>query len=827
LVYAAQVDTVNEGRSTANFHFDRFILQRGERRLLADGQPVPLESRAFDLLSVLIDRAGQLVTKDELLERVWPNRVVEDANLHVHVSALRKALGPDSIATVAGHGYRFALHAERVDGEIPRPAVLGSNLPRPLTSFVGREDDLALLAGRLQSTRLLTLIGMGGCGKTRLAIKLAERVSASFPDGLRFVDLASVTDPRHVALAVATSIGVREEADKPIEATLCSRLADKQILLVLDNCEHLVEACAAIAGSILGTAAGPRVLVTSREALAIAGESVVRVRSLALPSADPDQDTRSLIAIEAVCLFVERARQVAPEFDLNEGNAAAVAEICRRLDGIPLALELAAARVKLLSVEQILGKLDDRFRLLTGGPRSISRHQTLLATLQSSYEYLTPDEQQCLLRLSLFASGWTLEAATAIGGYDEEIQVVELLGRLIDKSLVLVDRTVAHGPRYSMLETVRHYAQDRLHAAGAGDDVRERHVAHFLEFARKAQANLFGESMRQWLERIDIELPNLLAAHAWCDRARDGTNQGLDLAVNLRTYWLARGLFVYGQRVYAEALARKSSDSRAMLRGRALYALGQHNYVLGRLHESLDPTLEALSIAREHADDELTVYCLDRISLAYGWLGQTKLALECCAEELAIATRTGDERLIGFALTARGGVCRVIGDFPAAVEAYEQALLLFEKAHDLHNLHNVLVNIARVSIARGALDRARETLAAAIRLVTEMGTLYRGHFALDATSRLAAAQDNWFAAARFQGASDAAVDKVGGVRTSFDDPILASLSSKPRAVLGSEAYDFAYERGRELSLEAALGEARVWLNEGQGDSHAPVRDNQG
>ena len=805
--------TVSDTRSSEYFRFGRFLLQPGERQLLADGLVVPLEPRAFDLLVALVERAGRLATKEELFEGIWPGRVVEEGNLHVHVSTLRKKLGKDAIETIAGRGYRFTPPVDRIEADVARPAAHRHNLPQSLASFIGREDELLLLSQMLERTRLITLAGIGGCGKTRLAIKLAERVLASFPDGVRFVDLAPVTEPERVARSLATAVEVREERDKPIEETLIRQLAGQRTLLVLDNCEHLIDTCAVLVGRLLASTSALCVLVTSREGLGIAGERVVPVRSLTLPPPDADQDPGALAGFEAVRLFVERAQLVAPEFALGAGNASAVVEICRRLDGIPLALELAAARVAMLSVEQIRAGLDDRFRLLTGSSRAVSRHQTLLATMQSSYESLVPDEQRCFRRLSVFAGGWTLGAATAVIGQADDMETVKRLGRLVDKSLVQVDRTGPDGPRYGMLETVRQYARDILIDSGEGEVARAAHLAHFLDFARTAQAGLFGDAVRQWLDRIDAELPNLLAAHAWCDRASDGANKGLELATNLRTYWLGRGLFASGQGVYEEALARKGSDPRSMLRGRTLYALGQHCYVRGQLEQVPGPMEEALSIAREHGDDEWVVYCLDRLSLTFVWLGDTVRARECCVEELTVAYRTGNQRLIGFALTAEGGVCRAQGNFDAAAKAYEQALALFEAGKDLHNRHNALVDVARVAIARGTLGRAREALAAAIRLVGEMGTMYRGHFALEATSRLAAACEDWLVAARLQGASDAAVDKMGGTRTWFDDPILASLHEKPAAMLGAGAYASAYDQGRGLALEEALGEAAAWLDQ--------------
>ena len=804
---------MSEARPVESFRFGRFLLQPGERRLWESDLVVALEPRAFDLLVALVERVGRLATKDELFERIWPGRVVEDGNLHVHVSALRKVIGKEAIATVAGRGYRFTAPVERVGPDVGSSPESSHNLPQQLASFIGREDDLLLLAQAWERARLVTLAGIGGSGKTRLAIKLAERTLASFPDGVRFVDLSSVTRPDRVAWALATAAGVRERGDQSIEDTLVEKLAGRRMLLVLDNCEHLIDACAALVGRLLSSTPGLCMLVTSRERLGVAGEHVVVVRPLTLPPAGTDKNLDVVAGFEAMQLFVERARQAMPAFELDSGNVSASVEICRRLDGIPLALELAAARVALLSVEQIRASLDDRFRLLTGGSRLVARHQTLLASLESSYESLMPDEQGCFQQLSVFEGGWTLGAASAVAGQGDEIETMLQLGRLTDKSLVQVDFTGDEGPRFSMLETVRQFARELLAGSPSGAEVRNRHLSYFLDFAKSAQVNLAGEAMRKWLIRIDVELPNLLAAHTWCERAPNGANQDLELATNLRTYWLARGLFAFGLRVYEEAIARPGSDPRGMLRARALYALGQHHYVRGQLGQAIAPTEEALSIARDHGDDELAVYCLDRLSLAFAWLGDPARAQECCTEEMTVAHRTGDPRLIGFSLTAQGGICRARGDFDAAARAYEEALALFDQKKDLNNRYNTLVDIARASIARGRFGRARETLAAAIQLIGAMGTLYRGHFALEATSRLAAARGDYHLAARLQGASDAAVDQMGATRTWFDDPLLASLHEKPGAMLGSEAHAAAYGQGRELVLEAALAEAAAWLDE--------------
>jgi DNA-binding winged helix-turn-helix (wHTH) protein len=350
---------------TTVYCFGRFELQPSQRRLLNDGHPVELGHRALDVLLALVERAGQLVTKDQLLSLVWPGVVVEENNLQVQISALRKILGTAAIATTAGRGYCFTLELTPGSESSTPPGTPRHNLPSQLTSFIGHDDDLDEYAALLEQTRLLTLTGIGGCGKTRLALKLAERVLPSFPDGVWFVDLMPLADAERLPLTVASTLGVRQQMDLPPIETLCEHLARRRALIVLDNCEHLNPACGELTQRLLGAAPDLHVLVTSREGLCVPGERSVTVRSLGLPAVGSEHDLVGLGSCEAVRLFVERARLAAAKFSLDAATAPAVSEICRRLDGIPLAVELAAARVKVLSVEEIRTRLGDRFRLLT------------------------------------------------------------------------------------------------------------------------------------------------------------------------------------------------------------------------------------------------------------------------------------------------------------------------------------------------------------------------------------------------------------------------------------------------------------------------------
>ena len=791
----------------APIRFGRFELQPEDRRLVVDGRDVGLGPRAFDVLTILAGQPGELVSKEELLQRVWPNLVVEENNLPVQVSALRKILGAEAIATVQGRGYRFT-------GNVAIPAAAHrNNLPQPLTSFVGHDGTLVEYAKLLDQTRLLTLTGIGGSGKTRMAIRLAERVADTFPDGVAYVDLAPIADPERVPVAVAATMGVREEPTKPIEETLARELAGQRVLLVLDNCEHLLESVATLLEPLLQSAPGVRALVTSREGLGIAGERTAPVRSLSIPprdSIDPDR----IPDYESVRLFVDRARQVAPEFELGAANAGVVAEICRRLDGIPLAIELAAAWVRMLSIEQIRARLDDRFRLLTGSTRAVPRHQTLLATLHWSYDHLTSDEQRMFRRLAVFAGGWSLAAAVAVAGDGDELRCVEHMSRLIDKSLVLVDRTAADGPRYSMLETVREYAYDRLLESGERDATRERHLACFLAVAQDALPRFFTPDVREALETIDREFANVLGAHRWCDHALNGAVDGLELAAALRVYWFNRGLFALGQTVYEEALARPGAQARTMARARALFALGQHNFFRGDVEAVVAPVEQALAIAREHGDNDWVCRCLYRLATALCWLGERARALACADEELVVARATGDERQICLAFSAKGQIFRACGDPSSAMQAYSQAIDRLTR--DPWNANANLRELALVLVERGELQRAAALLAQVVRDGMDIGSAY-GHPADSwVAARLAAALGEWERAARLQGSSDAAVHKMGATFNGRDDAISAALRERPRAMLGAQTYTAAYRAGRALPVETAVAELLEWL----GNVHA-------
>jgi predicted ATPase len=495
--------------------FGPFELQPGKRRLLKDGAAISLRPRAFDLLVALVDRAGNLVTKDELLSRVWPKTVVEEAALHVQMSSLRKTVGSDAITTVSGRGYQFTLPVTK--GEANRASRSKHNLPYQLTSFIGREQEIAQLKELVRAHRLVTLTGASGAGKTRLAIEVARRLTDVFPDGVWLAELAALSDSRLIPQAAAQALEVKEQAARPVIATLSDYLASKKLLLVLDNVEHLLEGCVQFVDVILRHAQDVAILVTSRERLGMVGELTYRVPSLTVPGPGDNMTSDVLLAYEGVRLFVDRARLLRPDFNVTPENAASLASICYRLDGIPLAIELAAPRLRSMSVEELCQGLDQRFALLTDGSRTaLPRHRTLRSMLDWSYDLLVKREQAMLRRVAVFADGWTLGSAEQVCAGDgiDGSDVIKQLTSLVDKNLVVTDEE-AGATRYRMLETVRQYSLDRLRDSGEERQWRGSHLACFVALGSEFNREVMGTKQQAWLARIASEHDNLRAALAW------------------------------------------------------------------------------------------------------------------------------------------------------------------------------------------------------------------------------------------------------------------------------------------------------------------------
>src|SRR5881409_2006063 len=454
----------------AAIEFGRFRVVRHRRELLVDGRPVELGGRAFDTLVALIDAHGTVLGKDDLISRVWPDRVVEENNLQAQISSLRKAFGPDRdlIRTVAGRGYQFTGEIRGTTATAAAATLSpATNLPETVSELIGREAELRDAMDLVAKHRLVTLVGAGGVGKTRLGLEVARHLLPRFPDGVFVAELGPLSSPELVPATVATALGLTLGAGTVSRDSIAAAVGTKQLLLVIDNCEHLIEAAAGMVEALLRTSPAASLLATSREPLRASGEYVYRVPSLAVPAED-NQDIDDVLTYGAVRLFVSRAQAAEPEYVPNVRLAAAMAAICGRLDGIPLAIELAATRIVAFGVDGVAARLDDRFRLLTGGSRTaLPRHQTMRATLDWSYELLSESERIVLQRLSVLAGGFTLDAAAAIAASLEmpAANVVECVANLVAKSLVSADVSGAV-VSYRLLETTRAYAREKLVESG-------------------------------------------------------------------------------------------------------------------------------------------------------------------------------------------------------------------------------------------------------------------------------------------------------------------------------------------------------------------------
>lgn len=542
-----------------------------------------------------------------------------------------------------------------------------ANLPIPLSSFIGRVKELAELKELLTTNRLLTLTGAGGSGKTRLAIQVAAELVDRFREGVWWVDLSAHTDEMLVPPTVAQVLGVRQTSNQPVTELLKDFLHEKHLLLVLDNCEHLVAACAQLADDLLTHCPNLKILATSREAFGIAGELVYQVPTLSLPTGLRLASTDLLMEYEGIRLFVERARAVESVFRLMEQNAAAVLEICRRLDGIPLALELAAARTKVLSVYHIAGRLNDRFNLLTQGSRTaLPRQQTLRAAIDWSYDLLPDEERLLFRRLSVFSGGFTLDAAEVVCNRGElkRNNVLDVLGRLVDKSLVIVEQESAAGEtRYRLLETIRQYAQDKSLRAHESEPLRRLHLSYFLNLAKDAEPQLNSRYDRKWVTRVGEELDNLRVALDW--GLRDDPGAALQIVSALTVFWITRGHAAEGRRWASEALIKADQfptdneagkKERVAIRANALHALARIMYSQGDNTHAIVNSERAAALARKLGDKTLLASALGQELLGRIFLadltGMEELAREC----LAVGIQSGDKLAVGLAHAMLGQV---------------------------------------------------------------------------------------------------------------------------------------------------------------------------
>ena len=632
-------------------------------------------------------------------------------------------------------------------------------------------------------------------------------------DGVWFVELAALTDPALVPGAAAQVLGVKEQPGKPIQRTLVEALQSKRLLLILDNCEHLVSACASLATDLLRKCPDVHILASSREALNVAGEQAYYVPSLMLPDPKKTQTVESLSQFEAVRLFIERAQAVQPAFTITDTNAPAVAQVCWRLDGIPLALELAAARVRSLSADEINTRLDHRFRLLTGGSRTVlPRQQTLRALIDWSYDLLAEAEETLLRRLSVFAGGWTLAAAEGVCSDEdrEAWEVLDLLTSLVDKSLVMYEEE----GRYGFLETMRQYAGDRLAESGESGAVQDRSAAWFLRMAEEAEPHLTGPEQEAWLERLETEHDNLRAALSWSEGQGPGaeprTEVGLRLAGSLWRFWAVRGHLSEGRqwlermltldRTRAEGSVGEASAARAnALNGAGYLARNQ-----GDVESAWSLPEEALAIQRLLEDQEGIAASLNHLGNAAYMLGNYESARSLHEESLMIKRRLGDQRGIADSLNNLGNVAHMQGDYASAQALFEETLAIKRQLGDQRSMAYALNNLGDIAERRGDFTAAQALYEESLRIelrLKDMGGIMTN---LGGIAGVALAQNHAARAAHLWGAADSLRVTVGYTLSSAEQKERDMKMALVSKALSNAEFSAAWNVGRAMTAEQAV-----------------------
>lgn len=681
-----------------------------------------------------------------------------------------------------------------------------NNLPQQSTRFIGREQALADVQRLLLNTRLLTLTGSGGCGKTRLGLQVAADALERFPDGAWLVELAPISDPGLVAQTVATVLGLKEASGKGVAQTLTDYLRDKRLLLLFDNCEHLLDACAQLANALLRQCPQVTILASSREALGVGGEQTYRVPSLSLPDPKRAHTSASVVPFEAIQMFRDRAALARADFAITDQNASTLASICYRLDGIPLAIELAAARVRSLSVDEINNKLDQRFRLLTGGSRAaLPRQQTLRSLIDWSYDLLSATEQALFRGLSVFAGGWTLETAEDVcsGEGIAKEDVLDLLTALTDKSLVLAEERNGES-RYRLLETVRQYARERLLESGGGEAVRIRHREHFLGLAEEAHPKLRGPEQAMMLRRLETEHENLRASLEWSLADADPT-AGLRLCSALQLFWIMRGHFAEGRRWCAQVLAKDRVEEHAQEHANALGAAGllayrQVDYAVARALLE-----QSLAIRRRLGDRKGIGVTLGNLGMIASDEGDLAAALALHGESLAIARELGNRVGVAASLANLGIASQGQGDSAAARERFVECLEIWRDLGDQHAAAMTLHQLAMIHL--GERDHAaasalyRESLA----ILRDLGLRGRIVYSLEELGTVAAAVGDSVRGARLWGAEMRLREEIGLPKPPNEQHDADQRIADARAALDDDAaFDRAWQEGRAMSLEQAI-----------------------
>ncbi len=685
--------------------------------------------------------------------------------------------------------------------------MFSTNLPLQLTSFIGREREIAEIKRLLSVTRLLTLTGSGGCGKTRLALQVAADLLETFNDGVWLVELAPLSDPALVPQTVGLVLQVLGSTTLDDTDAISSYLREKNALLVLDNCEHLVEASAHLADTLLRTCPNTRLLATSREPFNITGETCFRVPSLALPDAQPLPPLKALAQCESIQLFRERAQAAKPDFQLTNGNASAITQICARLDGMPLAIELAAARVRTLGIEQIAARLDDRFRLLTGGSRTaLPRQQTLRATIDWSHDLLSEPERMLFRRLSVFAGGWMLEAAEVVcaGDGGEAGDVLDLLSRLIDKSLVIVEEQES-GVRYRFLETIRQYAREKLVEARETEQWQTRHLDFYLRLAEQAEPRLRSGEQFQWLTRLEWEHDNLRVALAWALEEKK-FEAGLQLASALAQFWYLRGYLMEGSE-WLRRMLTEANDASPWIRAKAFCVAGILAHSRRELEQARALGEQSLMLFRQLADQRGIADAQSVLGVTAHKVGDPAQAIDLLEDSLRRYREMGLQWDVASTLLWLADTWLRQADHGRAADLWAESLALFREMADDWGIAFALGGLGDVARQQGQFDRAIELFIESLALHRKLDHKLDIPYLLEALAFVAVALRRARQAACLLGAAEQCRQVTGSPLPTSYQADYASMLAEARSQISESEFVQAWTEGRALTIDQAIAEA--------------------
>lgn len=859
-------------KAEQTYSFAEFEVDTAKRLLLKNAEVVSLNPKAFDLLVVLLENRGHIVTKEELLKTVWPDQFVEENNLTVHVSALRKIFGEKKgeyqfIVTVPGKGYKFVadvrspLEGSQLEQSGQLLTLRSSvTIPAPRrfeTNLIGRDREVAEVKDllRRKDENLVTLTGAGGSGKTSLARTIAAEMTADFADGVFFVELAAATDSNLVVSAIAQTLDVTEASNKSLDKTLQDFLQPREILLVLDNFEQVLTAAPRVA-ELLASAASIKILVTSRAALRLPDECEISVRPLELPPVGSRPVPEQLDTYPAIALFCERAQAVKPNFVLTDENVVTVAEICRRLDGLPLAIELAAVRVRLLSPSAILERLENSLSLLTGGAADLpSRQRTMRGAVKWSYDLLTEEEKFLFRRLAVFAGGFSVEAAEFVSegkkaGKEERekeqreemgvaenkltispsphlqvsppaglhvsplpglpvtpspslpvsLSVLDLLDSLINCNLITLKDQTDGNARLRMLEVVREFALECLEESGETESVRRLHSEFFLKLVETAEPLLHGENGSEWLDKLETDYDNLRSALSWSLK-NDG-EIAARMAADLRFFWLNRSHLSEGLSWSEAALAATKNDvSKA--RSDLLLSNGVFLRSQGKLEAAQRMYERTLAESRQ-LNDLTHIIKANHGLAAIAVLQKDFSSAQACIEEaLALSRELKDEMQTAYSLASLGDLEMSRENLSVARPLLEECLLIAKKLKNKKLLTVIWFNLGTIDFFENFFERSAANFAESLRLAQEMGNKTMVSCAIEGFAALAVKNGNAAQSARLAGAAESLRETIGYFIEPAEEIFRNSYLSETRAVLGEKRFADLYLQGKVLSSDDA------------------------